>query len=156
MSYPYDQGGHEQPRPPEPQDPHSQPYGEQQYGGQQYGAQSYGSQQYGGVDPYGMPYPGGPYGQYDYGGYGAIQQRGTNGMAIAALVSAIGGALLCGVLSIVGAILGHLALNQIKQTGEEGRGMALAGVIIGWVAFGLSVLVIVLLVVIGVNAENLP
>ncbi|MDP8970800.1 MAG: DUF4190 domain-containing protein [Actinomycetota bacterium] len=77
-------------------------------------------------------------------------------MAIAALVSAIGGALLCGVLSIVGAILGHLALNQIKQTGEEGRGMALAGVIIGWVAFGLSVLVIALLVVIGVNAENLP
>ena len=151
MSYPYDQGGYEQSRPPEPQDPHSQPYGEQHYRGQQYGAQSYGRQQYGGVDPYGMPYPGGPYGQYDYGGDGAIQQRGTNGMAIAALASAIGGALLCGVPSIVGAILGHLALNQIKQTGEEGRGMALAGVIIGWVAFVLSVLVIVPLVIIGVT-----
>ncbi len=144
MSYPYDQGGHEQPRPREPQDPHSQPYGEQQYGGQQYGGQ-----QYGAVDPYGMPYPGSPYGQYDYGGYGAIQRPGTNGMAIGALVSAIAGALFCGVPSIVGAILGHVALNQIKQTGEEGRGMALAAVIIGWAVFALSVLAIVVLVIIG-------
>lgn len=150
MSYPHDQGGYEQPRPPDPQDPHSQPYG-----GQQYGGQSYGGQQYGGVDPYAMQYPAGLYGQYDYGGYGAVQQRGTNGMAIGALVSAIAGALLCGVLSIVGAILGHVALNQIKQTGEEGRGMALAGVIIGWVAFVLSVLVIVLLVVIGISRDTI-
>ncbi len=96
-----------------------------------------------------MQYSGGPYGQYDYGGYGAIQQRGTNGMAIGALVSAIAGALLCGVLSIVGAILGHVALNQIKQTGEEGRGMALAAVIIGWAVFALAVLAIVVLVIIG-------
>ena len=29
-------------------------------------------------------------------------------------------------------ILGHIAKRQIAQTGEEGRGLATAGVIIGW------------------------
>lgn len=43
---------------------------------------------------------------------------------------------------LVGVVLGHIALSQIRRTGERGRGMALAGVIIGWVAIGLTVLLI--------------
>jgi hypothetical protein len=31
----------------------------------------------------------------------------------------------------VGAILGFVSLGQIKRTGEQGRGMAIAGVVIG-------------------------
>ena len=34
---------------------------------------------------------------------------------------------------IAGAVLGHITLRQLAQTGEPGRGMALAATIIGWV-----------------------
>ena len=43
---------------------------------------------------------------------------------------------------VVGVILGHIALGQIKRTGEKGRGMALAGVIIGWISIGFTALLI--------------
>ncbi|GGA57428.1 hypothetical protein GCM10011490_03980 [Pseudoclavibacter endophyticus] len=52
--------------------------------------------------------------------------RPTNTMAIIALV----GGILTGV---VGIVCGHIALNQIKRTGEDGHGLALAGLIIGYV-----------------------
>ena len=41
---------------------------------------------------------------------------------------------------LLGAVLGHVAMGQIKKTGEQGRGLALAGVLIGWVLTALSVL----------------
>jgi hypothetical protein len=40
----------------------------------------------------------------------------------------------------VGAILGHMALNRIRETGEEGEGYAKAGIIVGWIGTGLLVL----------------
>ena len=39
-----------------------------------------------------------------------------------------------------GVVLGVIALNQVKRTGEEGRGMALAGVIVGGVVTALMVI----------------
>jgi len=52
--------------------------------------------------------------------------------------------LLCGGISaIVGIVLGAVALNQIKQTGEQGYGAAVAGIVIG-----VAVLLIYLVVVI--------
>jgi hypothetical protein len=58
---------------------------------------------------------------------------GTNGMAIAALVSALAGLTLsCGLLAPLGIVFGHIALSQIKRTGENGRGMAIAGLVIGY------------------------
>jgi len=53
----------------------------------------------------------------------------TNGLAIASLILSILG------FSIVGAILGHVALSQIKSTNEAGSGLAIAGIILGWVTF---------------------
>lgn len=57
----------------------------------------------------------------------------TNALAIVSLVLSV----LC--FQFIAAILGHVALGQIKRTGEQGKGMALAGVIIGWVTtfFGI-------------------
>ena len=52
----------------------------------------------------------------------------TNGLAIASLVLSLVG------FGFIAAILGHVALGQIKRQNEAGRGLALAGVIIGWVA----------------------
>jgi len=53
-----------------------------------------------------------------------------NRMALASLLcSSIG--LLCIMGPIAGLIFGFLALNQIKQTGQRGRGLAIAGIVIG-------------------------
>jgi len=60
----------------------------------------------------------------------------TNVLAIVGLILAI-------FFPIVGAIVGHVALGQIKKTGEEGRGIALAAVIVGWTLTGLAIIGII-------------
>lgn len=50
----------------------------------------------------------------------------TNRLAPVAFILAI-------LVPIAGAVLGHITLRQIAQTGESGRGLALAATIIGWV-----------------------
>lgn len=60
----------------------------------------------------------------------------TNSMAIAALVCALAG-FAVGLSAPVGAILGHIARRQIRERGEQGDGMALAGIIIGWTLTGI-------------------
>jgi hypothetical protein len=59
-------------------------------------------------------------------------------MAIAALVCSLAGLLII-ISAPVGAILGHVARKQIRQTGEQGEGMALAGIIVGWILTGIWV-----------------
>jgi hypothetical protein len=71
----------------------------------------------------------------------------TNGMALASLICSVAGVATCALSSVVGVILGVIALGQIKKTGEEGRGMALAGVIVGGVM--LAFLIILVIVYIG-------
>lgn len=81
-------------------------------------------------NPYGGAYPP-PYPGYGNGygtGYGA-PQSGTNSMATVSLVAAILGVFCC-IGSIVGIACGTIALNQIKQTREEGHGLAVAGLVI--------------------------
>jgi hypothetical protein len=39
-------------------------------------------------------------------------------------------------------VLGHMARHQIKRTGEQGAGMALAGLLLGWAAVILGVLAV--------------
>lgn len=75
-------------------------------------------------------------------GYGAYAPAAkTNTLAIVSLVSAIVGFVLIPfVPSIVAVITGHMSLGQIKRTGEQGRGLGLAGTIVGWVGVGLWVL----------------
>lgn len=63
----------------------------------------------------------------------------TNGLAIASFVMSLLG------FGFISAIMGHVALGQITRNNEGGRGLALAAVIIGWVATGLILLWIVVL-----------
>jgi hypothetical protein len=100
--------------------------------------------------PYGVPpggygppsYPGGFYPGPDYlGGYGAIH-RGMNTMAIVSLISSLVG-IACCIGSIVGIVLGTMALNEIKRTREDGYGLAVAGIVIG-----IATLVVYLVLVI--------
>jgi hypothetical protein len=58
----------------------------------------------------------------------------TNVLAIVSLVSSF-------FISIVGIITGHIALSQIKKTGEQGRGLAIAGLIIGYVGLVIGIIV---------------
>jgi peptidyl-prolyl cis-trans isomerase B (cyclophilin B) len=44
--------------------------------------------------------------------------------------------------SAIGVILGFVALSQIKRTGEQGRGLAIAAIVIGLAEFALVVLFI--------------
>ncbi|HEY3869032.1 MAG TPA: DUF4190 domain-containing protein [Actinocrinis sp.] len=66
---------------------------------------------------------------------------GTNGKAKAALILGICG-LLCGILGIVGIILGFIAKNEIKQTGQKGDGMATAGIVVGFAWIALDIIAI--------------
>jgi len=55
--------------------------------------------------------------------------------------------LLFGLSAPVGAILGHVALSQIKRTGEQGKGLAVAAVAIGWAITALGLAWIAFMVV---------
>jgi uncharacterized protein DUF4190 len=99
--------------------------------------------------PAGYPgYPGGyPYPVDPYDPYRRHKLPGTNGKAIAALVTALAGLLFCGLPSIVGLVLGIIAMRETRQTGQDGFGIALAGAIIGGLVFvfwGLYFVVIIL------------
>lgn len=67
------------------------------------------------------------------------RQAGTNPLAVFALVASCVG-LLCGVGSIIGIVLGVIALNQVKRTGQQGRGLAIAGIAVGAVSLVISVI----------------
>jgi hypothetical protein len=72
--------------------------------------------------------------------------RPTNGLAIAALVCGIA-AFATGITCIPAIICGHMARGQIRRTGEQGDGLAVAGLILGYVSivlFAVGVLAILL------------
>ena len=48
--------------------------------------------------------------------------------------------------SLAGAIMGHIAMGQIARNNEGGRGLALAGVIVGWIGVAFTVLLVVFFV----------
>ncbi|WP_024356815.1 DUF4190 domain-containing protein [Leucobacter chironomi] len=72
----------------------------------------------------------------------------TNTLAILSMIASIVGFFTFAIFAIGGVIMGHISLNQIKRTGENGRGMALAGLIIGYVAIGFWALLLLFYIVI--------
>jgi hypothetical protein len=83
------------------------------------------------------------YGQTPAPGYYAPP---TNTLAIVAMVLSLAG-IITGITAIVGAILGHVALGQIKRTGEGGRPLALTAIIAGWIITGLGLLIAIGLII---------
>lgn len=84
-----------------------------------------GPPQYGGQPPYGYPPPPQP----------------TNGMAVAAMI--LGILWLYWVGSILALVFGYVARSQIRRTGAGGNGMAVAGIVLGWIGIGLLVLALI-------------
>jgi Domain of unknown function (DUF4190) len=94
----------------------------------------------------GYGYPAAPYDPYH-----RQKPPGTNGKAIAALVTALAGVLCC-LPAIAGPILGIIAMRETRRTGQDGYGIALAGTIIGALVIAFWSLYFV--VVIGVAATG--
>ena len=67
----------------------------------------------------------------------------TNGLAIASLACGLAQFAFGPLATISAIVLGHVARHQIKRTGEQGAGLALAGLILGWVAVILGIAMIV-------------
>jgi hypothetical protein len=103
------------------------------------------------VYPQGGGYPSG-YPGYLHDPYRQVRPPGTNGKAIAALVTALVGLMFCGLPSIGGLILGIIAIRECKRTGQDGYGIALAGAIIGGLVGLLWVLY--LIVIVGIAASG--
>jgi hypothetical protein len=132
MTYPPQQPGNWQdptraPADQQPQQPYAVPTGQPAYPGSDQPT----------YPAYGQPaYPGADQAAYGAYGYGAPAARPTNTMAIVAMVLALVG-LPCGLTAPVGAIIGHVARRQLRQRGEGGDGLALTGIIVGWIATAL-------------------
>jgi Domain of unknown function (DUF4190)/Uncharacterised protein family UPF0547 len=73
----------------------------------------------------------------------AQQERRTNGLAIASLV--LGIIWVYGLGSILALVFGFVAKGQIDRSNgrETGRGMAIAGIVLGSIGVGLLLLVII-------------
>jgi hypothetical protein len=69
---------------------------------------------------------------------GASTTTKVSGLAVAALVTGLF-FWCCAIPGIVSIVLGHLALEDIENSGgtKSGRGMAIAGIVLGWVGIGL-------------------
>ncbi|MFG2053788.1 DUF4190 domain-containing protein [Micromonospora sp. NPDC048930] len=106
--------------------------------------------------PVGDPYAAGGYPPPAYPAYAPAPSTKTNGLAIAALVLSLLGFTSC-ITAPIGAIMGHIARKQIRETGEGGDGMAKAGIIVGWIVTGLMVVLItvyIVAIVIAVNSDT--
>jgi len=95
---------------------------------------------------YGAPQPG--YTPYP-------TQPKTNTLAIVSLIASLAGVIVVAFIGqIVGIITGHMALSQIKQRGENGRGLALAGVIIGYISLALYIVLAIIFIGVFVALVN--
>jgi hypothetical protein len=107
------------------------PYGQVPYGQVPYGQPPV---------PFGHPGPQGPYGY-------PPPHRPTNGLAIASLI--LGILWIYWVGSVLALIFGYVARNQIRQRGDAGDGLAVAGIVLGWIGVAMIVLLIVLFLAAG-------
>lgn len=73
----------------------------------------------------------------------------TNGMAIASLICAF-------VFWPLAIIFGHIALGQIRQSNgmQTGRGLAIAGLVLGYIALASTVLIVILVIIAAAGAAQ--
>lgn len=92
---------------------------------------------------YGQPpaYGQNPYGQQN-------PQDKYNVLSIISLVTSLLG------ISLVGIITGHIGMSQIKKTGEKGYGLALWGLIVGYVGFVMGIIAIVFAIALFISAAT--
>lgn len=67
------------------------------------------------------------------------QTERTNSLAMAALICGIAALVGLFPLAVAAIVCGHLARRKIRRTGERGRGLATAGLVLGYIGLGLLV-----------------
>src|SRR5829696_3716323 len=74
----------------------------------------------------------------------------TDGYAVASLISGVVG------VPIVPIVLGFMARNRIAESGglKTGNGLAIAGIVIGFVQLAILVIVIVAFVIVGISSSE--
>jgi hypothetical protein len=96
-----------------------------------------------GYPPSGPP-PGGGYPETPSGpawGTPYAPPRSTNTLAVVSLVAGCAQFVVCPIVGAVVAIVtGHIARGQIRRTGEQGNGLAVAGLILGYIGAALTAL----------------
>lgn len=81
--------------------------------------------------------------------YAAPAATKTNVLSIITLVTGILG------MAIIPVILGHISLSQIKKTGEQGRVMAIIGLVLGYIGLVTWIIVIIAsIAVAGIAVSN--
>jgi hypothetical protein len=99
--------------------------------------------------PVGAGGTGGPVTSQQYPGVASTYEapQRTNGMAIASLV--LGILWLYWIGSILALIFGYVAKSEIDRSGgrETGRGLAIAGIVLGWIGVAGGVIFIILVLV---------
>ena len=86
---------------------------------------------------------------YDYRTGGTAVAKSTNGLAVASMV--LGILWIYWIGSILALVFGYMAKKQIDEAGgvQSGRGMATAGIVLGWIGVGTVAFFIVLLLTVG-------
>ena len=92
-------------------------------------------------------------------GYAATQPPtigpdATEPFAIVSLVASLVGVFVCFLGPIAGIVFGHIARSRIKRSGAKGSGLALAGLIIGYIEVVAGIAVIILLIVLGIHTNT--
>ena len=83
---------------------------------------------------------------YRPGSYPAgLTGRRTNSMAVASMLCGIGQIFFWFLAGVPAIVFGHIARRQIRETGDAGDGMALAGLIMGYVGVLLPILLVVVI-----------
>jgi hypothetical protein len=110
-------------------------------------------------DPFGNPVPTRPpevvAGPGPPGSPYASPVARTNGLAVASLVMGI--LWMYGIGAILALVFGYLAKGQISRSGgrETGRGLAIAGIVLGWIGVAGAILIIVMFAVV-LSREGFP
>jgi hypothetical protein len=100
------------------------------------------------VQPVGTPRYTPPDVPYQYApsmGISTSVPQSYNGLAIASMV--LGIVWIYWVGSVLALVFGYIALKQIRARNESGKGMAIAGIVLGWVGAGVLLIVIVVAIV---------
>ncbi|MFJ5271335.1 DUF1707 and DUF4190 domain-containing protein [Streptomyces sp. NPDC088358] len=74
----------------------------------------------------------------------------TNGKAVGAVVCGLLTLVTLGATGIPAVVLGHAARSEMRRTGESGEGLAMTGLVLGWLSVSAWALFLMLVMIVGV------
>ena len=80
-----------------------------------------------------------------HAGYYPVPPAPTSGVAVASLICGIAEFFTLGIAAVPAVILGHVARSNIKRTGERGDGLAIAGLVLGYLGIACWALFLIVL-----------